>query len=271
MNFLSRPRSPGELYALLALQVDAYHKHRHISSTSIPTETARELLASLSYTLTKGQTLPQGQEALRQQFSRCLQLLSLVRATAPVQASDPWHDTVFSLGRFLDAYDLQFFAHRTPLFLDYPLLHDPGNLPGLDYVETYLRGLWQENQILSCFDSQLLERLCFCVDPDFHSIPLNLCEQPLYNALGRAMLQLPPLDLTLTGGDILALGHRLRPLSDQALAGMVAAAMTAVLSAMALPDPGAAHYASSVTTVLLPRLRTALDTDAVIHVFLPIQ
>ena len=40
-----------QLYALMARQVQSYHKHRHMgSSSSIPTELAQDLLESIDYT-----------------------------------------------------------------------------------------------------------------------------------------------------------------------------------------------------------------------------
>ena len=217
MNALIRPLTPEQqnrlsrdLYALLEKQVKSYHKHRHMGeNSSVPVETAQELLQSVWYTLelSGGYTpdlalelqLLRGQEILKKRLEDAKKLHRLVSATAPDFRTDFHWDTVEALGRWLDAYDLLHFAHQGPEILDYPLLMPvPEELKGLDYGLFYLNALWRENQILHSLSQEAVENLHLRCPPGWWDGPQNLCEQPLFNALALAILDLPPGDLTVS-------------------------------------------------------------------------
>ena len=210
-----------ELYGLLAEQVKRYHAHYHMGqNSSVPTEVAQELLASIHFTLgTAGgyrpgtpidDQLKQGQAILEEESRKARQLLRLVRATAPEHQSQCRWEAMEGLGRYLDRYDHLHFAHRPPEEPDYPLLTPlPEELTGIYRVEAYLQCLWAENQILDALpDPEELFRLA---PPGYWDAPQNLCEQPLWNAMGKALLSCPPDPLAMTDGEREALPKVLSP------------------------------------------------------------
>lgn len=204
-----RKQLSQQLYILLGQQVKSYHKHRRLGdNSSVPTEVAQELLYSIWYTLegSGGYTpelpmeiqLLRGQELLKQKLEEAKKLCELVAATAPDFQTDFHWDTMAALRLYLERYDLQHFAHRSPEMLDYPLLVSvPDSAKGIDYALFYLNALWQENQILHSFSATALGELYQRCPPGFWEAPQNLCEPPLFNALGRAVLELPPADLQI--------------------------------------------------------------------------
>lgn len=203
-------RLSQQLYVLLGQQVKSYHKHRHMGdNSSVPTEIAQELLYSIWYTLevsggytpelTMEVQLLRGQELLKQKLKETEKLCQLVAATAPDFQTDYHWDTMAALNLYLEQYDLLHFAHRSPEMLDYPLLISiPDSTQGIDYALLYLNALWQENQILHSFPAAALDELYQRCPPGYWEAPQNLCEPPLFHALGRAMLELPPADLHIT-------------------------------------------------------------------------
>ena len=240
MNELLRPLSPQQhtqlsqdLYYLLEKQVKSYHKHRHMGeNSSVPVETAQELLRSIWYTLNlSGGYIPElpldlqlarGQAILETRVEDARTLYRLVSATAPDFRTDYHWDTVEALGRWLEAYDLQHFAHCGPDYPDYPLLVTlPEESEGIDLGLLYLKALWQENQALHSLSGPALEALYLRCPPGWWDAPQNLCEQPLFNALALAMLGLPPGNLTLSESQeetllSLCTGKDLAPLLSQA-------------------------------------------------------
>lgn len=264
----------SEVYDLLALQVQRYHKHYHMGeNTSVPEETAKELMESLLYTLGKidfsGQSLAaaleRGQEVLKRQTGESEKLLKLVAVTAPEVCSDSYHDTLDALGRWLRRYDCLHFAHCRPAFLEYPLLFDGWeDMRGIDCVQCYLKGMWQENQILEAFETEYLDELYSCLGPDFGSIPINLCEQPLVNAIGSRLLgrQAGLLD----EADRQKLVNVLTNADD--LKGLMTKALKALCDERKLSGIDAAGYAQIVISRLLPRLEAGLTAGSLDGIFL---
>lgn len=138
-----------KLWQLLAKQTERYTMG---DSTSVPTETAQELLASICYTLQfemaqSGRTprellksdlyaaFQDGQAHLRAKVAGTKRLWEL--ACTQTQADV---DTLKWIGCFFKKYDLYFFAHRTPWDMGYPLQPRVAEqLKGISYVESYLR------------------------------------------------------------------------------------------------------------------------------------
>lgn len=201
-------RLSGELYSQLGKQVKSYYASRNMGeNSSVTLELAKELTCSVEYTLEVAggyhpdepltQQLDRGQAILEQELEQTRILWRLVEATAPDYRSQCHWETVRQLGSFLDGYDLRHFAHQVPWEPDYPLLRPlPAELKGVRWAAGFLRCLWYENQILEGLTGgrALLDQ----APPLYWEAPQNLCEQPLWNALGKTLLgeEPDPLDLT---------------------------------------------------------------------------
>lgn len=265
--FYRDPAAMARLYARLGEQVKSYHRHYHMGdNTSVPTETARELLESMVYTLklTPGGTLEAGQKLLEQRLALAKERHRLVRTTAPEWESQCRWETIAALGHYLERYDYLHFAHRGPEGLDYPLLVAvPEELQGLDRAVFYLNCLWYENQLLHAMDEAARGSWENRI-PDYWGIPLNLCEQPLIQLLGRQLLGLPLSESELSDADRRALAPLLREQTKERLQ-MQAAGLCKKLE---ISDPNAAAYACAAADSLYPRLTAALPTGDLSHIFL---
>ena len=133
---LSRQQFSVNLYSLLGQQVRRYHQHYHMGdNSSVPAQTAQELLQSILYTLeTAGSPMPDqdlqiqlahDQAILAQRLAQARRQWHLVSVTAPDWQSQCHWETIAILRRYLDHYDHLHFAHRVPQDLDYPLLTPP--------------------------------------------------------------------------------------------------------------------------------------------------
>lgn len=137
-----------KLWRLWAKQTERYTMG---DSTSVPAETARELLASICYTLQlemaqSGLTardlleadlhdlLKKGQARLIAKVAEAKGLWESACKQGEATESLKW------IGCFFRRYDLYFFAHQTPWDMGYPLqpeISEP--LKGISYVEAYLK------------------------------------------------------------------------------------------------------------------------------------
>ncbi len=252
MRELSRPQhsfTPGDLYALLAQQVKSYQRYYHLGdNTSVPTETAQELLKSIRYTLTLApEGLRQGQAILTGRLEEAKRRYHLVAGTELGQGSWYW-DTMRELGRYLDRYDPLHFAHRGPELLCYPIaLPIPEGILGVEEALFYLNCLWLENQILYSFPEGTLEELQAQLPHNYWDGPEILCQQPLLNAVGRVLLDLP-LDTLILGES----REELPPLTQN----RIFQAGEKVCEILGLA-PGPAAYAHAVLRDVLPRLLNA--------------
>lgn len=269
-----------QAYALLGKQVKSYHKHYHMGdNSSIPVETAQALLASIWYTLEKAGgdqsledpewMLAKGQAVLNAQMAQAKSLLQLVSATSPKVQNECYQDTLLELGRFLRQYDPLHLAHTVPELLPYPLLAPlKEGLQGIDFMLTYLEALWRENQILAALEPEAVEAVIERIGPDAWGIPINLCEQPLVNALGRALLGKPVAPLLLEYPDQKRLAEELNDCAGGALMKRLAKAMAQVCVELELQDPKAVSYAHEVISQVQPRLEAALPSGNLEMVFL---
>ncbi len=252
MRELRRPRhgfTPGELYPMLSQQVKSYQRYYHLGdNTSIPSETAQELLKSIQYTLSVApEGLRQGHAILTGRLEEAKRLHRLVAGTELGQGSWFW-DTMQELSRYLDRYDPLHFAHRGPELLCYPIaLSIPEGIQGVEEALFYLNCLWLENQILYSFPDGTLEELQSQLPRDYWDGPEMLCQQPLLNAVGRVQL-----DLTL---DTLLLGESRAALPPVTPDGILQAGEE-VCGILHLPS-GPAAYAQAVLRDILPRLVNA--------------
>ena len=251
-------------------------------STSVSSETARELFASLLWTLRLALAadgrperdlltadpealLRQGQRAARDRLAAARRLWEQACLTAPPCASVCLNDSLKALGAYFRRYDAVYFAHRLPCAIDYPLcVPVPEETLGVSYAEAWLRRLLAENRLLGRFPARAAEALLSRADRGYRDGFGNLCEQPLVNAAGLALLGLPVFSLALPEGGRAALERTLTAAGVGPALGRAADAVSAQLSA---PEEEAA-YLRAALAALRPRLEAALPSGGIGGVFL---
>lgn len=269
----------ARLFALLGTQAKRYCSGE---STSIPAETARELLESLLHTLrlalsedgrperellTAGlePLLRRGQTVLQEKTAAAQRLWERACLTAPRLRNVYFEETLTEAGRFFRRYDLWYFAHRVPCALDYPLcLPPPETLRGVSYLEAWLRALCAENELLGRLPAAqaeaLLERRC----RNYREYPLNLCEPPMEWVLGTALLEQASPAAEISAADAESLRRKLEACGDLPAALDRAAGGAAVRLGVSRE---AAAYLRGIAAALVPRLESALAAGTETAVF----
>ncbi len=249
-----------QLYARMEDQVKSYNARRGVVSTSVTTETAKELMDSMVYTLeAAGGYVPgldvkvlltKGQQVLEDKLARAKQILRLVEASAPIFQTRYYGDALRTLWRYLETYDHLHLAHKTPEGLDYPLLIPvPEQFRGIDRALCYLNCLWMENEILHRFSPEALAELTDAAPPDYWFPPQKQCEQVLWNAMARTVLGKVPEPLLLEDGEAEDLFYLLQNREREDLHAL----FTEALNRLALPT-----CAVGAVDSLLPRLMAVL-------------
>lgn len=148
-----------KLWRLLARQTELYTMGE---STSVPVETARELLASICYTLrfeaerfglAAGSwaeaelcgMLKQGQAHLLETVKAVKRLWAMAYAAAQDRGKREVLEDLAWMKPFFKEYDVYFFAHRTPWDMGLPMPEVEGEQKkGISCVEHYLNQLLKD-------------------------------------------------------------------------------------------------------------------------------
>lgn len=145
-----------KLWRLLAARTERYTMG---DSTSVPVETAQELLASICFTLQfememsrlshrdllgkeLNVVLKNGQAHLMEKMNEVNGLWEHVYALAEEWGNPGILEALNYIKIFLKKYDLYFFAHQTPWDMGLPLLGPAAERrKGISYVEMYLKDI----------------------------------------------------------------------------------------------------------------------------------
>ena len=253
------------------------------ASSSMPAETAKQLLASAAYAIGLAlKAAPSPDAALDRLLSRSpdelrregigildgmfdyarTQLAAL--AAAPVTHNRAYTDTLeHGLPLFFTSYDQTYAAHECPGSIDYPLCMDVSRLTGIEYTSTYIGALAIEAQFLSRWPRDHIDALLRGYSPGWRDLLVNAYQMALTNALGRVLRGHDLVCLGLSAEDCASLSARLSTLSPARLRMTLGVA----LERLELDDAG--HmYAARALPGITASVKTALDSGHSETVFL---
>lgn len=180
-------------------------------SSSLPIETARELLHGLRVSLagtdrtalSTDELLTHAARQVRRTTEQTLVLWQKTVRAMPRAAREnrALRDTLRSIGRGFRYYDTRFFPQNFPCEIDYPLAFPlPEEREGIFYIHTYLTQLAAEGELLARLPERELRRVWGCCCDDWRELIVNLYAPAAANALARTLLG--GTSLTLTDGEI---------------------------------------------------------------------
>ncbi len=273
------------LWELLAWQVERYTMGE---STSVPQETARELLEGLLFTLGGGGGDPsrlrrllegdlrehyrRSRQELEESCRRGERLWGQVWTRQPRLGSVALEDTLSSMGAFWRRYDREFFPHQIPCDIDYPLCHPvPETLQGVAYVIEYLRRVRLESRVLGRFDQVLVRRLLTGSSPDYRGLLVNLMEPVAVNALGRVLAGKSPYGLELNQADRDRIAAALTGESAEQMEAVLSAGAARLCETLELGSRETGRYLEKLALSLRPRLQAALAAGDLSGIFSPLS
>ena len=259
-------RAQEALWALLRRQARLYAPE----SSSLPAETAAALAESILLTLGADRDprvllspdLPekfrQGQRRLAQKLEVSRRLWQTAWTTRPEIGNHSLGDTLNSLKRFPDRYDLRFFAQEIPCDIDYQLSQPvPETLWGVDYVNEWLRRLCLEQDFLGRFEPALVRAVLDRSCPDYRGLLINLYEPVAVNALGLALLGDDPRSLTVSPPRRQRLEALFAGLPVPERKRILTAGAAALCTALDIRSAALQFYVQATALALSPRLASA--------------
>ncbi len=280
-----RAIAQANLFALLA---DQTARHTMGDSSSVPVETARELYASICFSIDLYlQTSHRSIESLQNEDARQMlkaawaeieaqikkgkALLKKILLLSPKSVTISYEDTINELKKFFKRYDYRFFAHEIPCAIDYQLsLPASENLKGIIYVNDYMHRLSIENSFCSYFNHSLIDALLHSISPDYRQLLINIYEPVAANAIGLAMLQgnILALDISQAQRDILL--HCFHKLSTEEVKAKLIGAAHALCAFLHIRDACTQQYIQTTALNLYPRIQDALSQESFENIFLTV-
>ncbi|MEG1191038.1 MAG: DUF6179 domain-containing protein [Oscillospiraceae bacterium] len=254
-------------------------------SSSVPVETAGELLSSICFLLQlyqkeSGASLTElAHSDAEESFTLALrnveaaiengkQLYKAAFALVPEVKSMTLDDTIRALGVFFKKYDYRYLAHQIPCDINYSLcLPVPQALQGVEYVNEYLRRLIIENQLVRSFHKEEVSRLLSVYCPDYMELLVNIFEPVFTNALGLALLGHQALSLNISADEQRELAAQLSPLSPAARNSALTDAASALAQQLNLSAPAKAYLLQAAQS-LSPRIAAAQTAGSLDGIFL---
>ncbi|MEG2001173.1 MAG: DUF6179 domain-containing protein [Evtepia sp.] len=267
-----------KLWRLLARRTALYTMD---DSSSIRTETAQELFASICFLLrfhcTQNQIpfqqLLVGDE--EEQFADALQTVSrhielgkhlyeTLRLHLPCIDHRALLDTVSGIALFFKRYDYRYFAQQIPCDIEYPLAHPvPDSFLGIEYINEYLRRLLLENRVLSFFPNDRVIALLSAYCPDYQDAIINLYDPILTNAIGCTLIQKDIFSLSLNRKDQETLFALLTPLPPDEPESLLKRTARSLARKLGVQDPDSQAYLIQTAVALSPRIRAATAFDGI--------
>ena len=206
---------------LLPLVTRLTEKYTSKESTSVPYETARQLMEAVIYCIEENNN---GEEALdmpeakrpaaKLMYERGFEIL-----TGKVHETKAIYDDIIQnfesyrlenydetirkgMPAFFLRYDAKFNPQDHLLTLDYPLLKGKPRLRGIDLIQEYLKGIQKEKAFLDCFNRAAIIRILERTVPEYEELYLdNICDVVLLEALFCIIAEKPLRELRMNDED----------------------------------------------------------------------
>ena len=164
------------------------------------------------------------------------------------------------LPMFFSSYDMDYEAHETPAFIDYPLSSDKMNLTGIDYIYDYLQKLHLENEFCSCFSNEEIHCLLRSYDRRYQELLVNIFDLVLVNAIGSLLLGRDEISLHLSDYDRRYLQQTLSEFPSGRLGKPVDKAVSLLCRRLSIADPLQLDYIKTSAVKLKSRLQSAMES-----------
>lgn len=274
-----------DLFFILSEQTDKWSRGE---SSSVPTEKAQDIMASILYVIgiqLKSYETPElavdilKSEPLKVLFEQGLKLVRRKMAISKhlqkkiienlLDTPNVYYRSTISDGinGFFKLYRPQFAAHEIHITVDYPIIIGRPELDGIEFIEQYLRCIQAENAFCVHFASQNIHHLLCGLTQDYRSVPLNIFEPVLLSALGLVIQGRSPKKLDLEKDDISFLYQQFSGQSNSKVQDCLRKALFDLNKELDLPEISM-EYASLCIPKLVVAIQNAVKMKTLDKVFL---
>ncbi len=264
-----------KLWALLKKTSEEYTLGK---SSSVSSDDAQRLLASACFVLNEylkysGKTsrdllsedifeaFEQGKKSVLKCCDEARELWKKACLSVPKIPSIAINETLKSIGDGFYHYNIDTFPSEIPCNITYPLISSvPESELGMEYVCEYLRRIIFENYILSRFDNSKVRSLLSRVSPFYPELLINLCETPLQNAIGLAVLGQDILSLKIGRAEREQLIGIFSSRSKKEISSFVLNGASKVSSALDIDSADGRKYILRFAESLLSRIEVSIES-----------
>lgn len=258
-------------------------------SSSVPIETAEELLKSIcfsigmylkassdSLSLLKNEDmetlLKLGWTEIEKAIETGKELLDKVKTNALPIGNISFNDTLQEISLFFKKYDYRFFAHEIPCSIDYQLCRAvPEELQGIEYINEYLRRIIMENEFCRHFDTEKIKMLLKSYCPDYKGLLINIYEPIVTNAIGLALLDGDIVSLDIMDSDRSRLLCLFRTWSKEEAIEALCQASEKLFDRLKITDAAEKEYLKTAAVNLYTRIESVLPTNRLDGIFLSLS
>lgn len=273
-GLISQERAAELSSELFAVLCDICFSIAQKGSSSIKTETAREISDSICYCI--GIRLKSENNANRavallkeekveklyydgliendRMLKRARMKYSVLKKKLFKTPSVFYNETINDgLKAFFSSYDQREAAHKSVILFDYPLYCDIEPLCGAEYVCKRLDSLILENEFCLCFDPETVDLLMLSLcggedlDGDYRELPINIYSYVLFQALGLEMCQKDIFALDLDDYEIGMIEKTLRKKSRSEIYEILTRAKDGLLEKLSLGDDAKNYVSKSIS------------------------
>ncbi len=276
-----------QLWLLLMRQTNRFTMG---DSSSVPVETAQELLTSIHYcigihlkkysieesaTKLKNKNLSDifdsGQECVATLTDKGKDLLQEALKTALSIDNLSYRDTLREIGSFFKNYDYRLFAHDIPCMIDYQLCQDISELSGIEYINEYLQRFIIENRFCGHFESKniisMLRKYC----PDYKEQLINIFEPVATNAIGLALLDRNIFSLGISNADRVELQNFFQLRSEEESLENLIRSSEKLNAMLNIKDLRSAEYLKNTVIILSKRIKALKNTNGFENLFIGLR
>lgn len=273
----------GRLWILLGNRTECFTMG---DSSSVPIETAQELLKSICFSINlylKSQggsiyllknedmeiLLKLGWAKIEAEIETGKELLSKAKANALQIENISYNETLQGIGVFFKKYDYRFFAHEIPGDIDYQLCFAVNEeLQGIEYINEYLYRLIIENEFCRRFDTEKIIKLLksYCID--YKELLINIYEPIVTNAIGLSLIDGDVASLDINDFDRNRLICLFCSWPKEEAQEKLILASEKLCNLLKISDSAEKEYIKAAAENLLPRIEAVLPTNQLDGIFL---
>lgn len=271
---------------LLSKQIKRYTSG---DSSSIRTETAQNILQSISYTVgiylknlnnidicidnIKQESLDnlykQGKLLIIKQIDESKKLFYLIQKNCIATNNIAYNDTIKNgISYFFENYDLDFFAHDTPASIDYPLSNDKMDLVGIEYIYSFLQKLFWENKFCNNFKESYIHKVLLGFNNNYPDLLINIFELIFTNVLGCILLEKDIFQLNIETWERQFLKQKLSSFSKKTLIIKLDDTLNQIYTNLNITDKLMQKYMATSLKKISKVLMNNLDNNQLKSIFI---
>ena len=265
-----------QLWELLSRQTNRYTMGDH---SSVPIETAKELLESINFTIAiylkdmgdysqsaflmkninLSELFKKGQRVIEEKIAEGKVLLEKVMRTRLAVDNFSYEDTIREISSFFKKYDYRFMAHEIPCYIDYQLFSPMPELSGVEYINEYLSRLLWENEFCRYFYPKDIIRLLMSYCRDYREELINIFDPVFTNALGLKLIKKDIRFLNISDFERKMLYDLISSWEDNEIKNNIFKAIQDILIEAGIDDESAVMYFNEGAKDIISRLMLQKD------------